>query len=54
MDNFHDSEQTARDESETGHWENGDYEIILKNNQNIEYVASLIKQSWMYHKKGDK
>lgn len=51
---LHDSEQTARDVSETGHWGNGDYEIILKNNQNIEYVASLIKQSWMYHKKGDK
>lgn len=51
---LHDSEQTARDVSETGHWGNGDYEIILKNNQNIEYVASLIKQSWMYHKKDDK
>lgn len=51
---LHDSEQTARDVSETGHWGNGDYEILMKNNQNIEYIASLIKQSWSYHKNENK
>lgn len=51
---LNDAEHIARNVSETGHWVNGDYEIILKNNQNIEYIASLIKQSWVYHKKGGK
>lgn len=45
-----DPENIARNVSETGHWGNGDYEIIVKDNQNIEYIASLIKQSWRYHK----
>ncbi|MEI5995286.1 DUF5655 domain-containing protein [Candidatus Enterococcus mansonii] len=42
---LHDPEHTARNVSETGHWGNGDYEILMKDNQNIEYIASLIKQS---------
>lgn len=47
---LHDFENIARDVSKTGHWGNGDYEIVITDNQNIEYVASLIKQSWRYHK----
>lgn len=47
---LHDSENITRNVSETGHWGNGDYEIVLRDNQNIEYIASLIKQAWRYHK----
>ncbi|OQO78178.1 hypothetical protein BH745_10935 [Enterococcus gallinarum] len=47
---LNDSRNLARDVSKIGHWGNGDYEIIMKNNQEIEYIASLIKQSWKYHK----
>lgn len=53
-DELHDPEHTARNVSETGHWGNGDYEILMKDNQNIEYIASLIKQSWRYHKHENK
>lgn len=47
---LHDFENVARDVSNTGHWGNGDYEITIQDNQNIEYLASLIKQSWRHHK----
>ncbi|OOP46000.1 hypothetical protein BHU76_11415 [Enterococcus faecalis] len=47
---LNDPENITRNVSDTGHWGNGDYEIIMKNNQNIEYIASLIKESWRYHK----
>lgn len=47
---LHDFENVARDVSNTGHWGNGDYEITIQDNQNIEYIASLIKQSWRHHK----
>lgn len=47
---LHDPEKLSRNVTETGHWGNGDYEIIMKNNQNIEYISSLIKQSWRFHK----
>ncbi|EEV46790.1 DUF5655 domain-containing protein [Enterococcus faecium] len=48
---LNDPENITRNVSKTGHWGNGDYEILMKDNQNIEYIASLIKQSWRYHKK---
>ena len=35
----------TKDVSETGHWGNGDYELIVNNTDNIEYVMSLIKQA---------
>lgn len=47
---LNDPENITRNVSETGHWGNGDYEIVMKDNQNIEYIASLIKESWRYHK----
>ncbi|AMG49647.1 MULTISPECIES: DUF5655 domain-containing protein [Enterococcus] len=47
---LNDPENITRNVSETGHWGNGDYEIIMKDNQDIEYIASLIKESWRYHK----
>jgi predicted transport protein len=34
-----------RDVSSTGHWGNGDYETIIKNTRDLEYILSLIKQS---------
>lgn len=34
-----------RDVSEMGHWENRDYEIVVTNTENIEYIMSLVKQA---------
>ena len=34
----------AKDVSETGHWGNGDYELIVSDTLNLEYIMSLIKQ----------
>jgi predicted transport protein len=34
-----------RDVSNTGHWGNGDYEVIIKNTKELEYLMSLIKQA---------
>ncbi|MBF4473043.1 DUF5655 domain-containing protein [Flavobacterium sp. HJJ] len=36
-----------KDVSETGHWGNGDYETIVNNTMNIEYIMSLVKQAIM-------
>lgn len=44
-----DSIGILRDVSNTGHWGNGDYEIQISNDDNIEYIFSLIKQ--LYNKK---
>lgn len=33
-----------RDVSGIGHWGNGDYEVIVDDTQNLEYLMSLIKQ----------
>jgi len=35
----------AKDVSTTGHWGNGDYEIKISDDENLEYILSLIKQS---------
>lgn len=34
-----------KDVSETGHWGNGDYEVIVTNTKNLEYIMSLVKQA---------
>ena len=39
-----DSRNITRDVSNTGHWGNGDYEIQISNDEDIEYIFSLIKQ----------
>jgi predicted transport protein len=36
-----------KDVSETGHWGNGDYETIVSNTENLEYIMSLVKQAIM-------
>ena len=38
-----DPKKIAKDVSNTGHWGNGDYEIIFDNDDNLEYILSLIK-----------
>lgn len=39
-----DSKGIARDVTNIGHWGNGDYEIQLSNDDELEYIFSLIKQ----------
>ena len=34
----------ARNVSNTGHWGNGDYEIQITNDDDIEYIHSMIKE----------
>jgi len=46
-----DPRKIARDVSDIGHWGNGDYEIRLPNDDNFEYVLSLIKQSYKKNKR---
>ncbi|MBU8614208.1 MULTISPECIES: DUF5655 domain-containing protein [Bacillus] len=47
---LHDPEKRMRDVSKTGHWGNGDYEIFIKDDENIEYIMGLIKQSYEKNK----
>jgi len=46
-----DSKNITRDVSTTGHWGNGDYEIQTNNDEDLEYILSLIKQSIKKNKK---
>nr|WP_288833735.1 DUF5655 domain-containing protein [uncultured Flavobacterium sp.] len=40
-----DPKNLMKDVSETGHWGNGDYELVINNTTNLEYIMSLIKQA---------
>ena len=40
-----DSKNITRDVSDIGHWGNGSYEIKLSDNEDIDYILSLINQS---------
>lgn len=40
-----DPKNLTRDVSSIGHWGNGDYEIVVNNTNNLEYIMSLIKQA---------
>tara|TARA_R100000306_G_scaffold62191_1_gene67522 strand:+ start:112 stop:1023 length:912 start_codon:yes stop_codon:yes gene_type:complete len=40
-----DTKMITRDVSNIGHHGNGDYELQFKNDENLEYIMSLIKQS---------
>lgn len=40
-----DPKNLARDVSSIGHWGNGDYEIIVSDTKNLEYIMSLVKQA---------
>lgn len=46
-----DSKNITRDVSTTGHWGNGDYEIQANNDDDLEYILSLVKQSIKKNKK---
>lgn len=40
-----DSKYLMRDVSSIGHWGNGDYQMLVKSDDNLEYILSLVKQS---------
>ncbi|WP_303849066.1 DUF5655 domain-containing protein [Apibacter mensalis] len=40
-----DPKKLTRDVSKIGHWGNGDYELIVEDTHNLEYIMSLIKQA---------
>ncbi len=40
-----DPKKLMRDVSEIGHWGNGDYQVQVSNDENLEYIMSLIKQA---------
>ena len=44
-----DPKNLARDVSKIGHWGNGDYEIIIRPNSDLDYLMTLIKQSYKKH-----
>jgi len=44
--NLDDSKKIARNVSEIGHHGNGDYEIQISDDKDLEYIISLIKQSY--------
>ena len=40
-----DPKKLMRDVYEIGHWGNGDYQVQVSNDENLEYIMSLIKQA---------
>lgn len=42
-----DPDKLAEDVSSTGHWGNGDYRIILSDDEALDYAINLIKQSYL-------
>ena len=42
--NLDDPKKITRDVTTKGHWGNGDYELSIIDNKNLEYIMSLIKQ----------
>lgn len=44
-----DSVHLFRDVSHTGHWGNGDYELSIADDGQLEYILSLMKQAWRKH-----
>lgn len=51
QEDLDDPKEIARDVSSVGHWGNGDYEIIMRTDEEMEYILSLIKQSLKKNKK---
>lgn len=45
-----DPKKLTRDISKIGHWGNGDYELMLKTEDDLEYVISLVRQSYKVNK----
>ncbi len=46
--NLDDPRNLMRDVSEIGHWGNGDYEVVVKDDKHLEYIMSLVKQALEY------
>jgi predicted transport protein len=42
---LNDPKELCRDVSQTGHWGNGDVEIFLESEEEIDYVISLVRQA---------
>jgi predicted transport protein len=42
---LNDSKQIASDISNIGHWGNGDYQIQVEDDKDLEYIMSLVKQA---------
>lgn len=40
-----DPKKITRDVSSKGHWGNGDYELLVSDTKDLEYIMSLVKQS---------
>lgn len=45
-----DPRKIARDVSAIGHWGNGQYELALKTGDDLDYLMTLVKQSYMKNK----
>jgi len=43
--NLDDPKKIAKDVSEKGHWGNGEYQIQVETDKDLEYIMSLIKQA---------
>jgi predicted transport protein len=44
-----DPQNVARDVSEVGHWGNGDYQVLVESSDDLDYLMTLIKQSYSKH-----
>ncbi|SEC29297.1 Predicted transport protein [Tenacibaculum sp. MAR_2009_124] len=42
---LNDTRNITRDVSNIGHWGNGDYEIVVKDTKDLEYIMFLVKQA---------
>ena len=42
-----DPKEMTRDVSEIGHWGNGDYEVKIESNTDLDYLMFLVKQSYI-------
>lgn len=40
-----DPKKLAEDVSEKGHWGNGDYQVVIESDKDLEYIMSLVKQA---------
>ncbi|MGG0334922.1 DUF5655 domain-containing protein [Priestia megaterium] len=49
-DELNDPAGVARNVENIGHWGNGDYEIQITGEENIEYIMTLVKQSYEKNK----
>ena len=44
-----DPKKMARDVSSVGHWGNGDYQVFVESSEKLDYLMTLIKQSYKKH-----